>query len=167
MTADHLGIWIPWPVAVSQTTVSLSEPSFNHALYLWSIQLFWIAWRLVIDIWYFELEVSLPFLKIWEKYQTAGHLVILKPWQAAGHLDSNKIYFRVVCIESRLQLRWFRRHCKFHLNFKSCTHQIEWIFLQESLEKIHNKFKELAEKAWPSSWSDAVMVDSELDFNGS
>ena len=105
--------------------------------------------------------MSLRFLKIWEKYQTAGHLVILKPWPAAGHLDSDKIYFRVVWIESRLQLRWFGRHCKFHLNFKSCTHQIEWIFVQESLEKIHIKFKELAEKsekAWPSSRSDVTTV---------
>ena len=33
----------------------------------------WIGW-------------SLWFLKIWEKYQTAGHLVILKPWPAASHL---------------------------------------------------------------------------------
>ena len=31
---------------------------------------------------------SLPFLKIWEKYQTAVHLVILKPWPAAGHFDT-------------------------------------------------------------------------------
>ena len=64
-----------------------------------SLQLFWIAWWLLIDIWYFGLDGSVRFLKIWEKYQTAGHLVILKPWPAASHLDI-EIKFVICGLES-------------------------------------------------------------------
>jgi len=48
MTAGHIVTWKPWPVAVSQTTLSLSEPCVRPAI---SIQVLRITWRLLIDIW--------------------------------------------------------------------------------------------------------------------
>ena len=57
---------------------------------------------------------------------------------------SNKIYFQVVWSEARLQLWRFRGHCKFHLNFNSYKHQIEWIFMQD-LQQIQGIGWELLE----------------------
>ena len=71
---------------------------------------------------------------------------------------SDKIYFRVVWIEARLQLRWYGRHCKFHLNFKSYKRQIEWIFVQESLEKITTNSRNWLRIAWASSRRDVTTV---------
>ena len=68
-----------------ETKVSLSEPSVNQALDLRSIQLFWIAWQLLSTYDSSNWMGSFHSL-IWAKYGTAGHLVILKPWPAAGHL---------------------------------------------------------------------------------
>jgi len=71
---------------------------------------------------------------------------------------SDKIYFRVVWMEARLQLRWFGRHCKFHLNFKSYKYQIEWIFVQESPENVATNSRNWLRIAWASSQSDVTTV---------
>ena len=57
---------------MSQTTVSLSEPSVNQALELRPIQLFWITWQSTYH--------SLNWMGFFDSLnQTAGNLVILKP----------------------------------------------------------------------------------------
>ena len=71
---------------------------------------------------------------------------------------SDKIYFRVIWIEARHQLQLFGRHCKFHLNFKSYKHQIEWIFVQESLRRSTTNSRNWMRIAWTSSWSDVTTV---------
>ena len=48
-----------------------------------------VNWEVSSDpkiIFFTILQLFWIDLKIWEKYQAAGHLVILKPWPAAGHL---------------------------------------------------------------------------------
>ena len=51
-------------------------------------------------------------------------------WWDAGWLpfvfklvSIDKIHFRVVWVEARLQIRWFGRHCNFHVNFRGYVDQ--------------------------------------------
>ena len=79
----------PKNVEVSQATVSLSEPSVNHALDLRSIQLFWIAWRLLIDMTYNSLNWMGPFHSNLRKISDCWSFSDL----AAGHLDTAILKF--------------------------------------------------------------------------
>ena len=81
------------------------------------------------------------FLKIWQKYQTAGHLVNLKPWSAAGHLDTAFLTFQILFLLRALM-------CRISANISLANFKIDFVVNQSEYRKSLTPFCSLSATDW-------------------
>ena len=148
-TAGHLVISKPWPAVdpkqfeVSQTMLSLSEPSVNQALDSRSKQLFWIAWQFLIFIYSFNWMCSFDSLnlrKISDSQSFSDFKTLTGCWPFSDSDNLNRNQNIMISLPDLENLLWFSLECRpFSTKHVELTEDISLLVLLFSRQNIsHN-----------------------------